>query len=71
MKSLMRLFAGLSAVTMMMSASVSCGSNDGGSGGTASSSSSEANEHYKEQDEYGLDVDESEAEELKGDMPLT
>ncbi len=67
MKNLTRIFAGIAALTLM-SAAVSCGSSsENESGGTSSSSSSEANEHYKESDEYGLDVDESEVEEIKGD----
>ena len=68
MKNLTRMFAGLAALTLM-SAAVSCGSSSENES-ASSSSSSEANEHYKEADEYGLDVDESEVEEIKGDSSV-
>lgn len=55
MKNLKRLLAGLTAVTAMMTAAVSCGDKE---------SSSEDNSHYKDEDEFSVNAD---ADEVKGD----
>lgn len=55
MKNLKRLLAGLTAVTAMMTATVSCGDKE---------SSSEDNSHYKDEDEFSVNAD---ADEVKGD----
>ena len=66
MKNLRKMSACLAVVMLFASTAVSCG-NSGNSSENSPSSSSEANEHYKESDEYGLDVDESQKEEIKGE----
>lgn len=68
MKKMKRVLAGLIAVSAVMSSAVSC-SNSGGS--SSETISSESNEHYKETDEFALDIDESEKEDLKSDVDIS